>query len=59
MATRLIYGVYHTDFRDMGAAAALEDAVLYTAQTRTTEEQAQARANIGIVDNTPEQTTDG
>lgn len=47
MATQIINGVYHTSISDLGGGGSTE-AVLYVAQTLTTEQQAQARDNIGV-----------
>ena len=51
MATRLINGVYHTTISELGGGGSTE-AVLYTEQTLTSEQQAQARTNIGVAGGT-------
>ena len=46
MATKLINGVYHTSFRDVGGGGDATNAVLFVEQTLTDAQKAQARENI-------------
>ena len=51
MNTQLINGVYHTSFRELGGGGSSES-VLYVEQDLTSEQQAQARTNIGVAGKT-------